>query len=251
MAFGNLFKPKYKNSNPKVRKEAIKDLDDEEILFDIVNNDEDRTVRIEALKKINKSNYLIAICCCNDDQYVRLYCVEHTKDSYVLFSLLNDKTSNRKVKCAAIKNPYFKNQDLLIKIAKNDEDPIVRQCAIERINDIPTLKYIAANDDYYVEESTMSTEFGDFDETRRVYSVREAARKRLNEIPNSTSTHTDSSIEIPKDAITPAEIRAKYAEINKKFVDEGKIAGVEEILDYAGVEYEIIEKNKFYVIKKD
>ena len=46
--------------------------------------------------------------------------------------------------------------------------------------------------------------------------------------------------------LTPAEIRKKYASTNNRFISEGKIASVEEIMDRAGVRYEIIEKNRLY-----
>lgn len=49
-------------------------------------------------------------------------------------------------------------------------------------------------------------------------------------------------------AFTPREIRKKYANINNKFISEGKIASVEEIMDRAGVIYEIIVKDRWYKI---
>lgn len=49
-------------------------------------------------------------------------------------------------------------------------------------------------------------------------------------------------------AFTPREIRKKYANINNKFISEGKIASVEEIMDRAGVIYEIVVKDRWYKI---
>ena len=39
MSIMNIFKPKYKHSNPDVRCEAIKELDDQELLESIVHED--------------------------------------------------------------------------------------------------------------------------------------------------------------------------------------------------------------------
>lgn len=48
--------------------------------------------------------------------------------------------------------------------------------------------------------------------------------------------------------VTPAQIRVMYSDINQQFIEEGKIAGVEEIMDRANVRYRIIEKNRLYGI---
>lgn len=61
MAFSDLFKPKYKNSNPSVRREAVKELDDQNILIEIAKNDDTGYVREEAVKKINDESVLVNI----------------------------------------------------------------------------------------------------------------------------------------------------------------------------------------------
>lgn len=48
--------------------------------------------------------------------------------------------------------------------------------------------------------------------------------------------------------VTPKEIRNKFSNINNQFIKEGKIASVEEIMDRAGVKYEIIVKDRRYKI---
>lgn len=61
MAFTDLFKPKYKHSDWNVRKQAVQELTDENILTEIAYNDESGSVRHEAVKKITNQKVLIDI----------------------------------------------------------------------------------------------------------------------------------------------------------------------------------------------
>jgi len=63
---------------------------------------------------------------------------------------------------------------------------------------------------------------------------------------NTNNKNEDNKKTNIKNILTPAEIREKYNYINLKFIDEGFIASVEEIMEYAGVKYRIIEKNRLY-----
>ncbi|WP_461463700.1 HEAT repeat domain-containing protein, partial [Methanobrevibacter sp.] len=61
MGFKDLFKPKYENSNYKVRIEALKELDDQEIITNMAKNDDNWRVRVEAVKKVNSDDVLADI----------------------------------------------------------------------------------------------------------------------------------------------------------------------------------------------
>ena len=56
MALSDLFKPKWKHSNPDVRKAALVNVIDSKILAEIAINDKDWSVRIAAIKKITERN---------------------------------------------------------------------------------------------------------------------------------------------------------------------------------------------------
>ncbi|MFC1670549.1 hypothetical protein ACFL20_09155 [Spirochaetota bacterium] len=58
MPISNLFKPKIKNSDSKVRIEALKDIEDQNVLADIVINDPCEMVKKEAVSRIKDLNTL-------------------------------------------------------------------------------------------------------------------------------------------------------------------------------------------------
>lgn len=71
MGFFDRFKPKYRNSDPKVRIEGIKNLHDNAILLDLCLNDKDKDVRKAALRKINFPGYFPLIISRSLDEDIR------------------------------------------------------------------------------------------------------------------------------------------------------------------------------------
>lgn len=67
----SLTKPKWQNKDWKKRLEAVKELDDQEILIDLAQNDPDKDVREAAVKKVNDKEVLISITENDPDQDVR------------------------------------------------------------------------------------------------------------------------------------------------------------------------------------
>ena len=70
-----------------------------------------------------------------------------------------------------------------------------------------------------------------------------------------TQVYSNDNIEITDDnksyvEFTPSMIRETFSDINQQFIDKGKIPNVEEILNQAGVDYIIIEKNQLYRINQ-
>jgi hypothetical protein len=57
----SLKKPKWQSKYWKKRLEAVKELDDQEILIDLAQNDPDSDVRAAAVKKVNDKSVLISI----------------------------------------------------------------------------------------------------------------------------------------------------------------------------------------------
>ncbi|BBO78205.1 hypothetical protein DSCW_56220 [Desulfosarcina widdelii] len=56
MKFRDLFLPKIARSNPKVRKRAIMEEENKELLMKVVQNDSDRDVRQAARKRLQRLN---------------------------------------------------------------------------------------------------------------------------------------------------------------------------------------------------
>ena len=59
--FDSLTKPKWQNKDWKKRLEAVKELDDQEILIELAKNDPDKDVRVAAVKKVSDKEVLIYI----------------------------------------------------------------------------------------------------------------------------------------------------------------------------------------------
>ena len=57
----SLRKPKWQSKDWKKRLEAVKELDDQEILIDLAQNDPDKDVREAAVKKVDDKAVLISI----------------------------------------------------------------------------------------------------------------------------------------------------------------------------------------------
>ncbi len=128
--------PKWKDNDWKVRCEAIKELDDEKILYEIAKNDSDALVRLEAVKKISDEVVLIDIAKNDDYDGVRLEAVEKISDEAVLIDIAKNDPYYF-VRCGAIDK--ITDKTVLEDIAKKDSDKTVRNKATGRINDLTVL----------------------------------------------------------------------------------------------------------------
>ncbi|MBR0471583.1 MAG: hypothetical protein IJI98_02665 [Methanosphaera sp.] len=174
----NLFKPKYQNSNWKVRRDAVKELTDENILMDIAKNDESHHVRSEAVdnpnltdeetliyiikndKQLFKNNYLRIVEKINDKGVLSEIAETHFNDDVRLKAAI--KSNNEKVLMELLLKyedvTYTMNKDYLdalkmiadedklIKIAEYANNKRLRIEAISRLNNQDTLINIAAYD---------------------------------------------------------------------------------------------------------
>lgn len=151
-----------KSKNPKVQLEAVKNIIDEQTLFEIVMNDKNRTRINVAAKKISNRQLLSKICIekydlelvedimqnIKDQDFItniakngkhnkiRTFAVGKITDEELLTEFaLNDKSDDVR-KFAVL---FLSNQTTLIKIANNDKDSDVRINAINKIKDIDYL----------------------------------------------------------------------------------------------------------------
>lgn len=117
MGLLNLFRPKWKHSDPIKRIEVVKKLKNPGVLAEVAKNDEDFRVRREAVWKLNDQKLLMEIA---------------------------KKDTEKAVKQAAIEK--LKDQGVLTEIVKNDEDWQVHREAVGKLNDHKSLAEIAKND---------------------------------------------------------------------------------------------------------
>ena len=72
MSIWDFFRPKWKSSDYQTRMDAVKELDDEEILIEIALSDADESVRKEAVKRIEDQPTLEAVATQDEDYLVRI-----------------------------------------------------------------------------------------------------------------------------------------------------------------------------------
>ena len=71
MGLMNLFRPKWKHSDPAVRRAAVSELQDQDTLIKVARNDEDLHARKAAVEKINSETVLAIIATNDEDPSVR------------------------------------------------------------------------------------------------------------------------------------------------------------------------------------
>ena len=85
MGFTDLFKPKWKHSNPEVRLEAVRALDDDEaaLLATIARQDTDARVRRIAVKRIVDADVLTDVAAHEPDESLRKAAIEKAEEVLV------------------------------------------------------------------------------------------------------------------------------------------------------------------------
>ena len=136
----NIFKPKWKHEDSDVRIEAIKGLDNQEILIELAKNDNSKYVRREAVKKVTDQNALCDIVKSEKDKVVRENAFNRITDPNLLLELTKLNFADPLQTSATQKFVDYlveqNNQDELIKIVQNDKnDVIFKDYATEKITD--------------------------------------------------------------------------------------------------------------------
>ena len=120
MAFMDLFKPRFKHSNSRVREEAVKRLKDQNLLKHIAKNDEISYVREVAVEKLKDQKLLLDIAKKDENYWVRLKAWKQLAGPKTLNGI---DSLSRSTRGAAVEElDPEKWLDLLIDIAKNDKE---------------------------------------------------------------------------------------------------------------------------------
>lgn len=119
MRISDFFKPKHKHSSYKKRIAAIKNIADDDILFDIVQNDSNIDVRIAAVKKFYDEK--------------KLYDVISEGNFESIVDIALDNISNQELRNAAIIIGNDFNIKTLIYVSLNDKDEATRISALKKI----------------------------------------------------------------------------------------------------------------------
>jgi len=119
MAFLDLFRPKWKHSDWRVRKEAYEKLGNEQAaLAEVAKNDNDWKVRNAAVIKLTDQAILIKIALYDESVYVRAAAVENLTDQFILtdFAKNDKKWEVRKAAFEKLGN----RQEALYEVINND-----------------------------------------------------------------------------------------------------------------------------------
>jgi hypothetical protein len=171
MSFADLFRPKWKNSNPDVRAEAVRQLGDDQadLLATIARQDQDARVRRIALKRIVDAEVLYELAARDPDQSLRDAAAEKA-DELLLGSATSDEearalealsrlrsprliaTVAEKGACAAVREravnqvAQAKDDKALAEIARRAQDGAIRKLAVAQLSDEHALREVAIHD---------------------------------------------------------------------------------------------------------
>ncbi len=127
----SLFKPKWQHKDPEVRKQALSNLTDENIFIQIVNQDNDKSVRLLALSKIQSKKNLAAFLVC-DQADLRQQAQQQHLAQLLPNQSINDLAS-------------ISSDNDLVCIASYTQDDEIRLEAINKITDESIRLDIACN----------------------------------------------------------------------------------------------------------
>lgn len=133
MAFLDVFKPKWKNSNPTLRRMAIERITKLSVLKKIVLTEEDKEIVTIAIGKITDCKVLYSIVQKCQDSKVIKEIITKIKDQKLLYQIAKyGDIENTRI--AATK--LLTDQDFLIDLVHNDESHYVRRKAAEKISNV-------------------------------------------------------------------------------------------------------------------
>jgi len=140
MAFLDFLRPKWKHSNPAVRKAAVRRLTDARTLEHLAQNDADEEVRTAASARL--SGLIAALARSASEPAARLAAIARLDDSQVLASIARSD-SDTTVREAAVEKVH--DEALLVDILIDETDWGVASAAIDKLGGRPSLAHIATN----------------------------------------------------------------------------------------------------------
>jgi hypothetical protein len=132
------------DENANARQAAVKKINDQFVLGDIVKYDKESTVRQAAFKRITYQNVLGDIAKNGTDLSIRSEAVNRINDQRILIDIAKNNIIDTKLRITAIDK--ISDQSILNDLAKSDTNVYVRQNAVNKIIDQRVLSEIAKND---------------------------------------------------------------------------------------------------------
>lgn len=144
----NLFRPKWKHTNPEIRRTAVQRLEDQTVLVGVAQSDEDASVRKTALMKIQDQLSVLEIAR-NEKCIGQRDAAERLDSPSLVAKLAMDKHVSPFVRGAAVEKLH--DQKLLLELiqtrtADKKENNWVRRIAVENLDDRNVLVAIIADE---------------------------------------------------------------------------------------------------------
>jgi hypothetical protein len=208
MGLFDLFRPKWKHSDPQIRIEAVRQMTDEQavLLAEIARADPDAAVRRMALKRIDDPQLLGELSSSDPDEGLRRAASEKAAELLLGAAVGEDETramlalerigearavaevarraAREGVRRAAV--AQLTDAKALAEVARRAEDAQIRRRAVEKLRDATTLREVALNDG--VKEVALQAVARLEDPTAletvahkaKIKAVRQAARARID-----------------------------------------------------------------------
>jgi hypothetical protein len=146
MGIADLFRPKYRHSDVRVRTEAVKALtaDDAATLIQVAQTDRDIGVRRIAIEKINEATALAEIAAAETERSLREFAGERAAQLYVSTACKDNESSANDALSGIIK---LGDQHALIDVAVSAKIAAVRKRAFGELRDPKALAELAKNND--------------------------------------------------------------------------------------------------------
>ncbi|MDB4965086.1 MAG: putative CheA signal transduction histidine kinase [Myxococcales bacterium] len=170
MGFADLFRPKWKHSNPEVRAEAVRQLGDDEavLLATIAKSDSDARVRRIAVKRIADADVLTDVAAHDPDEGLRKAAIEKAEEVLLtaaangdgraldalaklnhprLLATVAHKSSDAAVRLRAVELIIQAGDDkALADVVKRSTDVSLRKLGVDKLRDPGALRDIAISD---------------------------------------------------------------------------------------------------------
>lgn len=145
MGIADLFRPKYRHSDVKVRTEAVKALthDDAAILVQIARSDRDIGVRRIAIEKIDEAPVLAEIAAAETERSLRDFAGERASQLWTSHACSDDESEANEAMAGIVK---LGDQHALVEIAVNAALATIRKRAFGELRDPRALAELAKGD---------------------------------------------------------------------------------------------------------
>ncbi|MBR5503126.1 MAG: HEAT repeat domain-containing protein [Methanobrevibacter sp.] len=227
------------------RKEAVRNIADEELLEHIARNDEDPFVRREAILKIKNQDILIDAAYNDSDSLTKDFAISRIDDEEVLTDLLYKNDDSNILRTIFSK---INNQEILKDFAYNHQNPDVRYYAASNIEDNRILVDIAKNDEKWVvrrncigylvkksigikEKRYINDRYMEHIEKRKYFNsllINDNGCNYLSDLSRNSSRKNDDSL-----SLSDGNLNSTYHDDgNDKYVDESSIVLFEDEKPY-------------------